>query len=115
MSRRNEEAPLFVCAYDFYNWLLDRFEHEDRFTEVCKAVLGNSRSLLENVALALSGHSTGDRVADADEDLVRLRLHLRLAAEKHLIDHRRLLYATEQMRDIGRQIGGWRKRLGEVG
>jgi hypothetical protein len=44
-----------------------------------------------------------------------LRLHLRLAAEKDLIDHRRLLHANQQMRDIGRQIGGWRKRLGGVG
>ena len=115
MNQPREEAPLFVRSYDLHSWLLDRLEQVDHHPEVRVAVLASSRSLLENVSLALSGHATATRIAEADEDLVLLRIHLRLAAEKRLIDQRRLLHANEQLRDIGRQIGGWRKRLGGVG
>ncbi len=79
--------------------------------EVWRAVLHHSRLLLEAVGLALARFETRHRVAQADEQVTLLRIHLRLAAERRLLSDRQLMHANEILSDVGRQIGGWRKSL----
>jgi hypothetical protein len=110
-----KEAPLFIHAYDLHGWLLDRLESGgEAHCVVRDTVLDHSRGLLAAVTLAVSRFDPGERLIEADEQATLLRVYLRLAAEKRLLDDRQLLHATEVLRDIGRQIGGWRKRLEEV-
>jgi hypothetical protein len=110
-----KEAPLFIRAYDLHGWLLDRLEGDGVSHRVVRdTVLDHSRGLLAAVTLAVSRFNSEERLIDADEQATLLRVHLRLAAEKSLLDDRQLLYATTALRDIGRQIGGWRKRLEQV-
>ncbi len=109
-----KEAPLFTDAYDLHSWLLDRFDQLETQREVACAVIDHSRNLLNAISLALARFDTGERLVDADEQATLLRVHLRLAAEKELLDDRQLLHANERLRDIGRQIGGWRKKLAGV-
>ncbi|NJL27689.1 MAG: hypothetical protein HC897_07205 [Thermoanaerobaculia bacterium] len=105
------EAPLFVRSYDLYSWLLDRFAEARSHPELGRAVLEHGRALLEAVALALARFDVAERLIAADEHATVLRAHLRLASEKGLLTDRQLLHATGELRDIGRQIGGWRKRV----
>jgi len=106
-----KQAPLFTAAYDLYAWLLDRFETTAAYPELQWAVLEHSRGLLEAVTLALCRFEREERIIHADEHAALLRAHLRLAAEKGLLDDRQLLYATGLLAEIGRQIGGWQKAL----
>lgn len=110
-----KEAPVFVRAYDLYSWLLDRFNdlevdnNESSPAAIGQSVLEQARWLLEALVLALSRFDTEHRLVKADEHAALLRLHLRLASEKKLLSDSQLAHATRELRDIGRQIGGWRK------
>lgn len=108
------EAPLFVGAYDLYSWLLERLERAAAYPELRSAVLMHSRGLLEKVTLALCRFDREERLIQADEHAALLRAHLRLAAEKGLLEDRQLLHANHLLSEVGRQIGGWRKKLDEL-
>lgn len=108
---RMDEAPIFIRAYDLHGWLLDRIGPAAKSPEVGRAVLHHSRGLLETVSLALSRFDTHGRLIEADEHATLLRVHLRLAREKELLSDRQLVYANGELRDVGRQIGGWLRRL----
>lgn len=110
-----KEAPLFIDAYDLHSWLVDRLEGQEGLTRVGETALAHSARLLEAVALAVARFDTADRLVQADEEATVLRVHLRLAADKRLLDDRQLLHANKVLQGIGRQIGGWRKKLERVG
>jgi hypothetical protein len=105
-------APLFVHSFDLAGWVLGRFgERQDTLSaELCRHTL----SLLDRVTLALQGNERALRLDDADEILVGVRLRLRLAEQLGLVDERQLMYALDLADSIGRQIGGWQKRLAEA-
>lgn len=52
-----------------------------------------------------------ERAREADEIATTLRVHLRVARDKGLLTDEQLLFAADRLDNIGRQIGGWRKRL----
>lgn len=104
-----DPAPLFTHCYDLAAWILAHFDGRQRV--LAQALCTHSLALLDAVALALRGVDREEQLATADEVLVELRLRLRLAHQTGLLDERQMLYALEQADQIGRQIGGWRKRL----
>ncbi len=120
-----KEAPLFIRAYDLHSWLLERFDTagesgdqpvagKGMFPELARSVLHHSSELLNAISLAVARFDRGLRLVEADEHATLLRVHLRLASEKKLLDDRQLVYATGELTDIGRQIGGWRRHLEAV-
>ncbi len=120
-----KEAPVFIRAYDLHSWLLDRLDGdagpEDGsanskpcFPELARSVLRHSGRLLNAVSLAVARFDRGMQLVEADEQATLLRVHLRLASEKDLLDDRQLLYANGELADIGRQIGGWRRKVEAV-
>ena len=69
-------------------------------------------TLLEAASLALTfPRSRGQHLVTADQAVVRVRVLLRLAAAQGALTARQLRYASGNLADIGRMIGGWRKRL----
>lgn len=114
------EAPIFTRAYDLHGWLLDRLDgpgggqQELGYPTLRRSVLGASTALLESVSLALARFDTHDRLVEADQQAILLRVHLRLATDRQLLDDRQLLHASGELADIGRQIGGWLRRLENV-
>lgn len=108
------EAPVFVAAYDLYSWLLDRCEGVAAYPGVRDAVIGHSRALLDALTLALCNFDRMERLVDADERLALLRAHLRLATDKGMLNDRQLVHASRLTGEIGRQIGGWRRKLDEL-
>ncbi len=106
-----KEAPIFVRAYDLHSWLVGRLAEVEAHPILQRTVLRHSEDLLDAVTLAVSRFDTDERLITADEHVALLRVHLRLACDKELLSDRQLLFANEALRDIGRQIGGWRKSL----
>jgi len=110
--RTSPEAPLFGDAFALCEWLLGRLGDHDKVLArtICRIALG----LLADLTLALKGRGREARVEDADEQLITLRVQLRMARATGLLDEQQMLYALEAVDNIGRQLGGWRRRLGAL-
>ncbi len=103
-------APIFRDAFTLCEWVNEQLQREP--TPVARAACGTSLRLLESVTLALQDRCREDRLEEADERLVALRLHLRLARALGLLERHQVIHALECADQIGRQIGGWRRSLG---
>ena len=102
-------APLFVHGFDLAAWMLGHFG--ERTDALSRELCAKSLTLLDLVTLALQDRERDLRLTDADELLVALRLRLRLAEQLGTLDERQLMYALGLVDSVGRQIGGWQKRL----
>ncbi len=106
----SHEAPLFRDTFALCEWIQARLQNRPQ--PLARALCGNALRLLEAVTLALKKREREDRIEEADERLIALRLQLRLAARLGLLEDRQGEFALFEADRIGRQIGGWRKTLG---
>ncbi len=110
MSRGdNKPAPLFTDSYSLAQWVLERLGSDDRQLPrtICRDVL----DLLECVTLALKGRQREERAEEADERLIMLRIHLRLAESVGDLTEAQALHALEIADRIGRQLGAWLRAM----
>lgn len=70
--------------------------------------------MFEAIVLALKGRDRIQHIDLADEHLMLLRMHVRLAVYVDLIGEEQSLNALRLLDSIGRQIGGWQKHLLEA-
>ena len=107
--RTDRQAPLYTAAYDLADWILghlkDRPDHLS--ADTCRLVL----RLLDCILLALQDRERLEALDDPDRTQLQLRQRLRLAASQILLDERQALHGLARCDDIGRQIGGWLRRL----
>jgi hypothetical protein len=106
-ARPPHRAPIFVEAFDFAAWIQRLLGPSPQ--PLARAIAGHALALVEAVALALKQNSRRERLTQADELLVRLRIELRLAGEIGLLDMRRAQHGLAQLESIGRQLGGWQR------
>jgi len=104
-----KQAPLFTDTLTLTEWLLGHFDRED--SRLARRLCDNALGLLETLALALKDRLREERVDEADERLIALRLQLRLMGITGRLDDRQLLYGLQLTDQIGRQLGGWRRSL----
>lgn len=108
------DAPLYVQAHDVAR---DVMERVGRMSERDAAPLGQAIAqaaldLLTGVSLALTFPGPrAHHLARADEAIVRLRVLVRLAQDLGIISAGGVRHVEAQLRDAGRMLGGWRKRL----
>jgi hypothetical protein len=102
-------APLYTAAYDLAVWVLGHLNvRSDTLSlEICRLVL----RLLDCVVLALKDRERLEHLDQADLTLLKLRQRLRLTVSQALLDERQALHGLGRCDDIGRQIGGWLRRL----
>jgi hypothetical protein len=110
------DAPLYVHAHDLARWVLERTggwgEPEAAGGPLQLQVAAAACDLLTGASLALTFPATRPRhLEQADEAIVRLRVLLRLARDLGLLSAGGTRYATGRLSEIGRMIGGWRKRV----
>lgn len=105
-------APVYVDASRLCAWILKHFGARDEV--LARRLCTTALDLLEHLTLALKNRGREERIESADEDLIVLRLELRLAGAVDLLDESQVLFALEQADGIGRQLGGWRRSLGAV-
>ncbi len=104
-----KEAPLFRESFIFADWLLQHFGERQQVLaqSLCKRAL----EFCELITLALKDFDRLSRAQRADEVLILLRLQLRLAAQGQLLSEAQMLHALKSADSLGRQLGGWLKRL----
>jgi len=110
-----EEMVIFTRTYDFVSWLLPltmNFPKSQRFVVTRRlqdSALTFQELLIE--ANALRGSSRGQKLLNADAELVKIRLYLRLCERWKWISSGQYQHASAFVAEIGRLLGGWRKTV----
>lgn len=104
-------SPLYRDAIALCGVLLEELEGGARHPGLRRRLEEGALRLLDDVALALAGLDRLDRVEDADVELRTLRVHLHLAYELEVLEEEVFLALAGQADAVGRQVGGWLKKL----
>ncbi len=105
------DAPLYVEAFDLSVWVCERagsWQNELLARQASAAAI----ELVTAASLALTFPDARLRhLVATDEGVVRLRTVLRIAKGLKLLSSGGLRHAASRLAEIGRMVGGWRKRL----
>ena len=109
------QSPIFVKTHDLLLWLLQhtaRFPKNERF-RMAKRVDESAFRFYDLIARATkSGDKRRSVLLEADLELDRLRLNVRLCVELKLLDPAQYEYAAAALVEIGKLLGGWIKTAG---
>jgi hypothetical protein len=108
-----KESPIFTRTYDLLRWLIPltaKFPRTHRFilaARVQDTVLRFQERLIE------AGRSRQPALilADADTDLAKLRLYMRLCCDLQLIAFNQYEHGERLVDEVGRLMGGWRNKV----
>ena len=106
------QSPLFVKSHQLLVWLLQhtaRFPKSERF-RMAKRVDDSAFRFYDLIARATkSGEKRRSVLLEADLELDRLRLNVRLCVELTLLNNAQYEYAAAALVEIGKLLGGWIK------
>lgn len=109
------EMIIFTRAYDFISWLIpltQNFPRSQRFVVTGRlqdAGLNFQELLIE--ANALRGNERRKKLEDADVELLKVRLYLRLSNKWKWIKSGQYQHASKMVAELGRLLGGWKKTV----
>ncbi len=110
-----EEMVIFTRTYDFLTWLLpltEDFPKSQRFVVTSRlqsATLDFQERIIE--ANARRGKQKAAKLSDADVELLKIRLYLRLCERWEWIKPGQYKHASEMVAELGRLLGGWIKAV----
>lgn len=107
------ESPIFVRTYDLLLWLLPavrKFPRDQR-PGLGRAVEQAALALQEHLTAAALGCDAAGDLQRADVDLALLRHRLRLCYDLRLISIGQYQHVSAQVAEVGRLLGGWRRRI----
>ena len=113
MKDPRPQSPIFVKTYDFLLWLIPltlKFPKSQRFLlaeRLSKMALDFYDLILDAV---LEPERQVERLNAADKQLAKIRLYVRLSHDLKCISPGQLEHAARQMDEIGRLIGGWKRK-----
>lgn len=109
------DSPIFVKTSDFLLWLLPqtlKFPKSQRFV-LAQRLHGSALTFFELLIRARKVRPNRSVLLDADVELEKVRLHLRLAHELGLLSGGQYEHASRLVVEIGRLLGGWLKQDGD--
>lgn len=110
MSDAVKQSPIFTKTYDLLQWLLPHtasWPRHYRFTltqELSRAALRLQERLLE---ATLTG-DTARRLEQADVELAKVRLYVRLGYDLKCMNAGQYAHASTLIGHVGRLLGAWR-------
>lgn len=107
------QSPIFSKTYDFVAWLLPmtiRFPRSQRFVlaEILQQEAIHFQGLLIEAA---HQKAPAETLGAADAELDRLRTHMRLCRDLRMISPGQYEHAAGMLVEIGRLLGGWKKKV----
>lgn len=110
----NEQSPLFTKTTDFLFWLLnhtEKFPKSERF-RLAKRLEDSAFAFYERLIEATRTTRRKKQVLyQADLELEKLRLFMRLSQRRNLTKLAQYRFAAEQLTEMGNLLGGWLKSL----
>ena len=107
-----EEMLIVKKAYEFSKWLLQhtgKFPKSYRFS-VAVRMENTVLDFTEQVAVANMRSNRIALLKQADENLTRLRLLLRLSHDMQFLNLKSYEYGSSQIAELGKMLGGWMKK-----
>lgn len=106
-------TPIFTRTFDFVTWLMavtNHFPRSQRFL-VTKRLLDAALDFQELLvdANACRGQARLGKLDQADAELDKVRLYLRLAFRWSWLSSGQYEHAAAHVTEIGRLLGGWKK------
>ncbi len=108
-----KESPIFSRTYDLLCWLIPltvKFPRTHRFV-LATRLHETAFHFQERIIEAGRSHQPAPILAQADADLVKLRLYLRLGRDLELVDFNHYEHGQRILDEIGRLMGGWIKSV----
>lgn len=113
MKDPRPQSPLFVKTYDFLLWLIPltlKFPKSQRFL-LAERLSSMALDFYDLILDAVMEPALQDEKLDqADKLLTKIRLYVRLSHDLHCINLNQLEHAARLMDEIGRLIGGWKRK-----
>ena len=106
-----QELIIFKKSYDFSIWLMNhcnKFPKSHRFSVAVKLENG-ILAFLRYISLANHRAKKQPLLHLADEELLMLRIFLRLSHDLKFISTSSYEYGSKQLEEIGKMLGGWLK------
>jgi four helix bundle protein len=107
------QSPIFAITSNFLLWMMnltENFPKSERF-RLAKRIEDSAFDFYEEMIRAVKGHDKRRILLQADLELDKLRLYLRLAHQRKLTSHPQYLFAAEALTEIGKLLGGWLKTV----
>jgi four helix bundle protein len=107
-----QESPIFVRTFDLLAWLLpftEKFPKAQRF--VLAARLQNAAFNFYEAITAASLSKDKKYLLQADIELQRLRLYLRLCQRLQYFSKGQYEHVFKMVEEVGRLLGGWGKKM----
>ncbi len=105
------DSPLYRDTFALCGVLLEELDHGRDYETLRRNLADGAMRILDDVVLALAGCEREISLRHADAGLRVLRSKLSLALELGVLERRIFLDFAAQADRIGRQIGGWLKKL----
>jgi hypothetical protein len=105
------ELKIITLAYDFTKYItpiVARFPRNQRY-QLGERIENIMFDVLEKLLEAKFRKEKREILFQTNIGLEKLRFFIRLAHELKFIDHKRYAYISEQINQIGVQLGGWLK------
>jgi four helix bundle protein len=107
------QSPIFAKTSNFLLWMMNHtegFPKSERF-RLAKRIEDSAFDFYEALIRAVKGQDKRRFLLQADLELDKLRLYLRLSHQRKLTSHSQYLYAAEALTEIGKLLGGWLKAV----
>ena len=106
-----QELIIFKKSYDFSKWLLghtNKFPKSHRFSVAVRLENG-ILEFIRQISIANHRQKKLPLLHIADEELIVLRINLRISHDLKFINTKSYEYAIKQLEEIGKMLGGWIK------
>jgi four helix bundle protein len=106
-----ENLKLFQKSYDFYKWIypiLKDFPKSERYTLVEK-IHDTLLSFISKVVEARKVEDKNRILKQADAELEKLKVLMRLSKDQEFISMGQYRKASEKLDELGKMLGGWMK------
>ena len=111
-----KESPIFTRTYDMLRWLIPmtvKFPRHQRFV-LAEAVQRTALRFQERLIEAARAQDPLPLLKQADTDLTKLRLYLRLCRDLEMMNIGQYEHVARMVNEIGRLLGGWLRSVKDV-
>ena len=107
-----QESPIFVRTFDLLAWLIpvtQKFPKDQRFVLAAR-VQNTAFDFYEAITAASLSKNKTEHLEQADIDLQRLRLYLRLCQRLQLFSKGQYEHIFKLLEEVGKLLGGWMRK-----
>ena len=110
-----QESPIFTKTYDLLLWIsqhVSKFPKSERF-RLAKRIEDSVFTFYDSILMAVRHPEKAHQwLANADDNLARLKVFLRLAKDAQYTSHHQYIHVVGMAVEIGKLLGGWMKKIG---